>query len=685
MAKIKEWFEKNGKYIKIGIAAAVVLILIWCLVFTPVERRTAEYAYTQELDVKTLQTVGLLIDENGGFKSYTNDPQLWIMLPGDTTFNDISIKLENPLKDKTMAQLFYSTDNSLTEEKSLAKNVNKETEIYYSLEDANYTLLRFDMGGQYKIQSITLSYVTEMKEYTRYVVNIPAFIFIMVLAVIFLVLYFCFKEQSIKTINSVKLNLFSSDPAKKFGDQRKLANLCFYLMIVFGFGIIFFSPPFTCPDEHVHFMNVCKIANGQWFAHMEGGSVGCTILQKEIDFIHTYGNVYNGTYAQKFGYNTMLHLINDTALSYESFLANELATINSISYMVSGSAAAVAKLLVSDISPYSLLIVAKIANLFFAATVLRWAIMKTAAFPNLMFMLALMPMTIFQCASTSYDALLIPCSFLLFAYATKILLSDEDYVINLEDILAICFSCVFLCGTKVAYVPLILILLSISIKKFGSLKRYLTCISLVAGIFAVCYLAPNAVNAVITRGFVSPNAEIIAQQREYYMSNLSLTPVILRDTTDFLFDFWAEGFFGILGGLDTYFPYGFVLFYFVLMAVVAVLDALMVGKVKITTRLTTFISTAVITVASIITMYIEWTPRVVNGGTPGTIAYGIQGRYFIPLALFFVLTFGNSLLNKFKYREKVVCTTESLLKTISPAYLVLTLLVLAARFWFLPA
>lgn len=488
-----------------------------------------------------------------------------------------------------------------------------------------------------------------------------------------------FKKQTKSAYLFIKNRYFSTEEAE-LDNSRRLANTYFYLSVIFGLLFIFLNPPFACPDEVAHFINICRVSHGDLFAVVENGQVGCYLTQNEINFIQEYNGLYNLLTEHKFSYNHIYEFNKLLEPSSLEFFTAECVTINPTPYIVPGALVGIVRSIVPGIHPYQLLIFAKLPVLFFTSLIIRLAILKTPVMKNTMFALALMPMTIYQTSSVSYDAITIAVCFLLFAYGTKIILSDDNYIITKGDIIAVCLSFALICGSKVAYAPLIFILATVSIKKFGCLKKYFICIGVIAALGIIFYLIPTVVNNVITSDVTFTDADKIAAQREYFFNNIWKTPIIVVATTKDLIGYWIISFFGILGSLDAFFPAPLMVLYLFFLLAVAVTDLCTVKNLKIKTRLVSFLSVLLIVTLSIIVMYIEWTPRVLED-PKGNVSYGMQGRYFIPTALFSLIPLGNTFLSKFKYKNNLIAIEESAAKIICTGFLVLTSALLLVRFW----
>lgn len=465
--------------------------------------------------------------------------------------------------------------------------------------------------------------------------------------------------------------------------QRKkynLPNLFFALALLFGLLLVFLEPPFVCPDEAAHYLNICRISRGGIFTDVQDGAVGSWLTTEEVDYYYHYGWIYNEPGSDvRFDFRTMCGLIGRGASEEMVFFGTGFATINPVPYLLPSFVVAIARFLLGSVNAYEILLISKIANLFFYAAIVRWALLKTKAFRHTMFLLALMAMSIFQAVSTSYDSPLIAVSFLLFAYATKLLCACEDYRITKEDIVVISLACGLLCGCKIAYAPLILIFLSVSIVKFGGWKRWGICVGAVAGACILFYLIPNVIISIITRGIEEPMSGAVLAQKEYFRDNFWQFPKIVFNTFDAFGSFWLESFIGKLGWLDTPFPKSFLLLFFVISTLNAMIDACSIKEIKWETRVFSLAGVLIFLIGSLYTMYIEWNPAL--GIIGGDVINGMQGRYFIPVALFVLIAISNPILHRVRYKEKIEGIRESVVPMTAVISLCLTVLLIFVRYW----
>ncbi len=466
--------------------------------------------------------------------------------------------------------------------------------------------------------------------------------------------------------------------AERAQTQKKYANLFFLFAMLFGMVLLILKPPFVTPDENVHYLNICHISHGNLFADVKDGEAGFTLSAEEYRLFCDYGGYYNGTGNEnRYSFDTARALFGRAASKEMVFYPSQYATMNPTAYLPAGLIVGLLGL-IFPLNGFTVLCLARVVNLCFFAFVMRLALQKTAALPKTMFLLSLMPMTVFQGASASYDAILIPCCFLLFAYATRLLATDAS--ITVWDIAALLFACACIFGVKVAYAPLVLILLSLGVKRFGSKRKFFTCAGCTVAVGALFYLLPSVVNAVLCRDVVTVSTQASIEHFAYVKSHWYLLPWVLLRTTVHHLAVWAEAFVGKLGWLDTRFPVVFIVLFLLFLLFVAATEICDTRGVKKSTRILSFLGFCIFYVGTLFVMYIEFNP--VEGGVGSTLALGIQGRYFIPAIPFLFLACANTKLERVGARENIELWRNRLIVPVVAVSLCLTAIVLLLRYWF---
>jgi uncharacterized membrane protein len=324
----------------------------------------------------------------------------------------------------------------------------------------------------------------------------------------------------------------------------------------------------------------------------------------------------------------------------------------------------------------------KFANLLFYCIVIYFALKITPYYKNVMFMIALMPMSIFLGASLNYDSILISSTLYYFAILMKILHSEEGYRITTKDIISVCFAAFWMVGIKQMYAPLLLLLFMVPVKKFKDKKQYITAIGSVVLTGIAAYLPAVIVNAKLS-GIGNVQSEI--EQKQYVMNHAVHFLYIMFRTFKEQLSSYMLSFVGSLGNLDTVFSAP-VLFAFILMLLlVSIFDISRVPETALKLRISSAILLLFIIMASCYAMYVSWTSLPEIGGIGYPVVVGLQGRYFIPAYVFGIMIFSNRLLLDVPFFQKHIPAVERkmdcLVKITMIMMGILTVLLLLLRYY----
>lgn len=179
----------------------------------------------------------------------------------------------------------------------------------------------------------------------------------------------------------------------------KLETLFAVMAAVFGILIIYLTPPECSPDEATHFIHSYSVASGKFFPEVENGVMGRWLPKHINDFLIDNDSAkLDRQYEQKYSYKDMMENREYIEKSKEKvFVGVNTATgVSLISYLISSSGILLSRILGGQFaSAYNLLIMGKLANLIFYGIVIYFALKITPYCKNIMFMIALMPMSIF--------------------------------------------------------------------------------------------------------------------------------------------------------------------------------------------------------------------------------------------------------------------------------------------------
>lgn len=445
--------------------------------------------------------------------------------------------------------------------------------------------------------------------------------------------------------------------------------------------LVFLTPPMTVPDEASHFINAYAISKGIFFADVKDDQIGVEMPKVFADFINKYGSVaqdsnhrysFSDYQSESWQKRDMIEIV--------FYPTNQ--TVNPIGYLISRLGIAIGNIVCLDFNlPYNLFLFGRMFNLAFYILVIYWAINITPRFKRTMLVTALMPMSIFLAASFSYDAVIIPICFLLFAYVLKLSAFPENTRITNHDIAIISMITFFLAGIKQAYLPLLLTLFAIPIRRFGSKKRYMGCIFLVLIICSISFLIPQTINQSITRNIPRPENEYENLQKDYLISHQDQIPLIIKNTLKEYPLFYLSGYFGTFWWLNTGFPFPFLVIFFMTFILIILIEASETGHIPIRLKAFSFLAVIISIIGMFTKMYISWTSLPWVMGIGADLVAGIQGRYFIPLTLFGCLLLSNAWAKKirlFPFLEKFTVFASQYLILFFP---LLTVVIIFLRFY----
>jgi len=243
----------------------------------------------------------------------------------------------------------------------------------------------------------------------------------------------------------------------------------------------------------------------------------------------------------------------------------------------------------------------------------------------LIFLIAFMPMFLFETASTSADSVVYAITILGTAYILS--LRKNENPVSRKEIFLLALVAISIGLAKQVYGTILLLYLFIPAEHFGGKKKFYL---YGAGMFLVYLIASFGWMQFSKSGLdVSPPILAVAgvdmaSQLEFIKNNplkffeASYNALVLN------YNNWRMGFIGVLGWLTIFLPNWFYNFYVILLLVGSFFGKL---DLKIKYLALMFLSMIPVMFAILLYMYLTWTPVGVN------FIQGVQGRYFIPCAL----------------------------------------------------
>lgn len=449
-------------------------------------------------------------------------------------------------------------------------------------------------------------------------------------------------------------------------------------ILIIGCILVFLIPPIQAADENVHFLNAYAFMKGDFYPEFEPGTqMGRSFPKDMIAYVEWWN-------ADEDGKTNLEDVMNySESVAGEGteniFLPYWASETNLIGYIFSGggmlACSLLYRLLSINVSGYELLIAGRMFNLLFYATVIYWAIKMTPYYKKTLLALALMPMAIFQASTLSYDAILIPCCFLLFAIIMRKI--SEDTLITPGLFATMCFISIIVFNVKTVYAPFLFGLAFIPNERFGGKKKYIVAGCVIVG----CGLGSFAINKLVlsisTSGFQNPYGELYTEQIQYLLGNpLTFINYILNSFRHYR-GFYFSGFIGLMGKRYFALPSFIIIYYGLFLVMIAFVESACGNIIKRWNRIALGIMLGLSVYISFAGIYVTWT--AIKQGIGGNWVDGIQGRYFIPIAIFVPMIFSHKKSKKqnghsFNICDNVVFYTV----TIVP---ILLLFFALLRFW----
>ena len=431
-------------------------------------------------------------------------------------------------------------------------------------------------------------------------------------------------------------------------NNMRLEKILF--LTVFLLGILFelVITPFAVPDEASHIDTAYRISNQM--LGTEDTGIKDAIYKRECD-IYTDSGIKSIISAETYEW-----LYDDWSKTEGNgneklaFASDNRNSTNSLYFLFPAVAITFGRILGIGFLP--MVYLARTANLLFAAWLIYLAIKKLPFGKSVLCVIALLPMTLQQIASCSYDAMIIPISMLYVSYCVFALYSEEK--LEKTDILIILITAVMLgiCKGRV-YTPLYLLGLWALVK-----RRYIRFPQkkgiMVAGIAAAAGLVLAGIIVVVSI-YRQPLDTYVPHNGHYSFSYLirnSLGTIRLFEDTFYHYtQFYVQQLFGEgLGYIQISVKCCVPIGYMILLGI-AVIGGEKYSYVPGVMDKCVFMITAVLVIAAVETAFLLAVPF------GSDLISGVQGRYFLPAVWLFLICFRSSnIVNKNKKYTAMMLT-----------------------------
>jgi uncharacterized membrane protein len=436
---------------------------------------------------------------------------------------------------------------------------------------------------------------------------------------------------------------------------------CIFLILSLFFGIlfVFLTPPFQVPDEVYHYYRSYEISEFHIWTPNQGGTYGDYFPGSIIAFpgevwpsLNRPPSYKNTPQETSILYQALLSQIN-VPLDQDNvrfFFTGNIASYSPVGYLPQAAGMLFARWL--NLSPLLLFYCGRLANLGVWIFLIYSAIRKIPFAKWLVLGISLMPMSIYQSASLSPDALNNGLCILFIAYVIYFAVNkNAGNPLSKNEILLLLIMCLAISLIK-GYFFLSFLLFILPSDAFSSKKEYwftVLGIGLLSAMAFDLWYCSTSFLSIFT-------SHPILTKSSYLYSYGPLTGIVtnpaghvslLLTTFYSMAGIYCCEFIGIFGWLTLFLPTYIYIIFFSCLVVLAFIDNAQTISLTVKQKMIC-ITVFVILAAMIATQLSIWIPG------EASVSQGIQGRYFIPIALLCFLAFNNSFLFKPKIKKIVV-------------------------------
>lgn len=402
-----------------------------------------------------------------------------------------------------------------------------------------------------------------------------------------------------------------------------------FLITVGSIGILymFLLPPFSAPDELVHFSTAYGVSN-ELMGREASDAYGCTYVRAE-DANTPYGaipsmNTYDYTY-----HNLFQSADNEEVIPYS---VQGIVTKNKITHLFSALGITVGRLL--HLGAVPTIFLGRIGNFICYLILVYWAIKKMPFGKNVLMMLSLTPMALELITSYSYDTVINGMAFFAVAWILDCIFAKDK--VRWKEIGVLVLMALLLGPSKIVYSMIFVLCIFIPREKFDKKIYYwLTGVAVVGAIIGSnVYVNIGSIIA-MSGTTATETAEVVVNSAtpSYYTLSWCLAhPIdailIYIRTTITNGPSYVSGMIGrFLGwleiGLPSYITLAFMLVCGLLIIVRTKDES--PEKIKMKHTLTAMFLMIIVYVLVLTSMFFGWT----NVGE--SLIAGVQGRYFIAI------------------------------------------------------
>lgn len=395
------------------------------------------------------------------------------------------------------------------------------------------------------------------------------------------------------------------------------------LGILFGLAFIFITPPFQVSDEPCHFFRSYGLSEFKLFAEKSENTVGSYMPSSLMSVSYDLFGKVRFDSTKKLSANDLSNAFKLDLNPYNRiFIAYpNTALYSPVPYIPQVVGIIAGKIL--KLKPIILMYLGRLFNLAFFIITTFYAIRTLPVGKTVLFLIALMPMTLFQAASLSADCVLNSVCFLFVAKILQLAFSKEVKEVKLYSLLFLAILSVAISLSKQPYVFISLLLFLIPASKFKNKRAYLsTFLGIIGASIFTSFLW-----SLIVKGLYVPLLPYVnpSEQVKYIFSHPFNFAYSILDAAFNRIDGRFRQVIGYLGWTDTKLNNFIYYSYLLVLSYVALIDSDDDTSITNFHKLLIFVIISIIFVIISLSIYLSWS------SVGSKTIDGIQGRYFIPL------------------------------------------------------
>ena len=416
-----------------------------------------------------------------------------------------------------------------------------------------------------------------------------------------------------------------------------LWKLYLIMALIAGSILVFLTPVYEVPDEANHFYRAWQISEGSFLSpavkNQEDGKIYLTAF---------YPKVFSSNETDTGNFDDIKNFLN-TPVNYESITSSEISNTGAytpLGYFPQALICFIARLL--NCNAGVIFYAMRFAALIFAVVCVCLSMRLLPEQNLLIFLIGIMPMFMFECASVSCDPIIYGVCFLSAAYLFYLAKSENE--IKPVQIFALITIALSIGLLKQIYGTILLLYFFIPYQRFKTKTKFFAFgLFLMALCIAVSllwlHISVKQFNAELT---ILEGVADFQRQKDFIFSEPGRFIQILFTSRIKTFTADIARFIGILGRLNVILARWFYPVYALLLLFAAFTIKIRLGFFQ---RVIMIFGVMASIFAMDIFFYLTWTAVESN------IIFGFQGRYLIPLSLliFPVISCGSGLKNRTQF------------------------------------